>query len=100
MIKSFFNMLFGAPPRTTFLFQPRWKEELVVTGAGGTFALELSMGVYSVCLPTQKVWETQAPEWARDLWPLLKRELEDWCVNNKAVLHIDESAAVLIVDDQ
>ena len=71
-----------------------------MTCSGGTFALELSMGVYSAYLPTQKVWETQAPEWARDLWPLLKHELEDWYVNNNAELHVDESAAVLIVDDQ
>lgn len=96
MIGGLLTKLFGSNSRTTFQFQPRWKEELVVTGPGGSFVLELPMGVYSAYLPTQKAWETKAPDWARDLWPLLKSELEDWCVRNKAKFHIDETATVLV----
>ncbi len=39
-----------------FKFQPRWKEELVVTGDGGQFILELPMGVLSAYLPTESAW--------------------------------------------
>lgn len=67
-----------------------------MTGPEGSFVLELSMDVYSAYLPTQKAWETRAPEWARDLWPLLKIELEDWCDRNKVEFHIDETATVFV----
>lgn len=97
MIGRLLTKLFGSNSRKTFQFQPRWKEGLVVTGPGGSFVLELPMGVYSAYLPTQTAWETTAPDWARDLWPLLKSELEDWCVRNKAEFHIDETATVLVV---
>ena len=79
---------------STFTFSPRWKEELICTGPGGTFVLELPMGVPSAFLPTEEVWRTTAPSWARDLWPVLKSELETWCEENKIRLVIDESAAV------
>jgi len=78
----------------TFTFQPRWKEELVCTGPGGSFVLELPMGVLSAYLPTEAMWQSKAPVWARDLWPELKIELESWCRNNKAQFVIDESAGV------
>ena len=80
------------PARHTFSFEPRWKEQLVVTGPGGTFVLELPMGVLSAYLPTEPVWRVKAPAWAADLWPVLKTELERWCIDNKARLHIDETA--------
>jgi hypothetical protein len=50
-----------------FRFQPRWKEELVVSGEGGSFVLELPMGVLSAHLPTEEEWERRAPDWARSL---------------------------------
>lgn len=78
----------------TFKFQPRWKEELVCAGPEGTLVLELPMGVLSAYLPTEGVWQAKAPPWARDLWPILKEELETWCVANKAKLIIDETAGV------
>lgn len=37
--------------RTAFRFAPRWKEELVVTGPGGAFILDLPMGVLTAVLP-------------------------------------------------
>ncbi|WP_281214356.1 hypothetical protein [Shewanella insulae] len=77
-----------------FKFQTRWKEELVVTGPGGSFILELPMGILSAYLPTQSAWEQKGPSWARDLWPQLKQELEAWCVENKAQFIIDESAGI------
>lgn len=87
-------MLHSNPGRQTFSFQPRWKEELVVTGPGGTFVLELPMGILSAYLPTEPVWREKAPAWATDLWPVLKAELEQWCLNNKANLYIDETAGI------
>ena len=79
---------------STFTFQPRWKEELVCTGTGGSFVLELPMGVLSAYLPTEDVWKQKSPPWARDLWPILRTELEEWCTENKAQFFIDESAGV------
>ena len=78
----------------TFRFAARWKEELVVTGPGGSFILELPMGELTACLPTQETWSRQAPEWAVDLWPTLKVELEAWCVAKRAAFVIDEKAEV------
>jgi hypothetical protein len=65
-----------------FTFQPRWKEELVCTGPGGSFVLELPMGVLSAYLPSEVAWRSKAPAWARELWPVLKVELEAWCEKN------------------
>ena len=81
-------------PTTVFRFQARWKEELVCTGPGGSFVLELPMGILSAYLPTEEVWRQKSPPWARDLWPALRRELEVWCEQNKAKLVVDESAGV------
>lgn len=78
----------------TFQFQPRWKEELVVSGPGGSFVLELPMGVLSAYLPTETAWRTSAPPWAIDLWPILRSELGEWCQVNKAELVIDATASV------
>lgn len=77
-----------------FQFQPRWKEELVVTGPGGAFILDLPMGVLTACLPIEEVWREGAPAWARGLWPTLRSELEQWCRANKAELEIDARAGV------
>lgn len=75
-----------------FDFQPRWKEELVVTGNGGSFVLEHPMGVPTVYLPTEDEWPTRAPLWALGLWGTLKHELEQWCRDNDIRLEIDASA--------
>ncbi len=77
-----------------FHFQSRWKEELVVSGSGGSFVLELPMGVLSAYLPTEAEWRRRAPEWTRSLWPELKRELEKWCHENNAQFYVDPSASV------
>lgn len=82
-----------------FSFRPRWKEQLVVVGPGGAFVLELPMGILSAYLPPQQMWRSKAPAWAADLWPVLQRELEEWCKETGAILHIDETASVYSVDD-
>ena len=78
----------------TFKFQPRWKEELVCTGPGGSFVLELPMGRLTAFLPTEAEWRKRGPEWARDLWPVLKEELAAWCKANKSDFVIEEHAGV------
>ena len=80
--------------QNTFRFYPRWKEELVVTGPGGSFVLDLPMGIFSAYLPTEPAWRRQAPQWAVDLWPVLKAELEQWCVENNAKFYVEETAQV------
>ncbi|WP_158817744.1 hypothetical protein [Methylocapsa sp. S129] len=77
-----------------FQFNPRWKEELVVSAPGGSFILELLMGVLSAYLPTEEAWRRKAPAWAADLWPVLRTELEQWCLENRARFFIDETAQV------
>ena len=78
----------------TFSFLPRWKEELVVTGPGGSFILELPMGRLTAYLPTEDAFRSKAPEWARGLWPQLRDELQEWCKFNNAGFVIDATAAV------
>jgi hypothetical protein len=80
-----------------FKFQSRWKEELVCTGPGGVFILELPMGILSAYLPTEEVWREKSPEWARELWPVLRTELEQWCAAHKARFYIDPTAGVFPV---
>jgi len=87
-------MLTGEMTQQLFDFQPRWKEELVVSGAGGSFVLELPMGVLSAYLPTESEWSHRGPEWARSLWSVLRQELEEWCDKNNAQLFVDPSAEV------
>jgi hypothetical protein len=78
----------------SFHFQTRWKEELVVSGSGGSFVLEMPIGVLSVYLPTEAEWERRAPAWAKKLWPILRRELEDWCQEHRAKFYIDHTAGI------
>jgi hypothetical protein len=79
---------------SNFKFQQRWKEELVVTGDGGQFVLELPMGVLSVYFPTEAAWKAKSPEWAKNQYFELKQELEVWSLKNKAMFHVDETAGV------
>jgi len=79
---------------STFTFQPWWKEELVCTGPGGSFVLELPMGILSAYLPTEEVWKRAAPAWAHELWPDLKSELEAWCKKHNAKFVVEETANV------
>jgi hypothetical protein len=80
-----------------FTFQPQWKEELVCTGPGGSFILELPMGDFSAYLPTEETWKLKAPPWARELWPTLRAELEVWCKANNCKFFLDASAHVCTI---
>lgn len=66
----------------------------MVAGPGGSFVLELPMGRLSAYLPMREAWKDLAPEWAADLWLVLKAELEAWCAANGADLVIDPTATV------
>ena len=79
-----------------FQFRGRWKEELICTGSGGAFVLENPIGVHAVYLPTKDVWQRTAPAWAKDLWPVLRIELEAWCKEHTAQLFVDATATVTI----
>ncbi len=43
-------------------------------------------------LPTQELWHASSPDWARNLWPILRVELEVWCKANHAQFFIDTSS--------
>lgn len=85
--------------KSQFNFQPRWKEELVVSCAQGAFVLEMPMGKLSVYLPTEISFLRFAPHWAREMWPVLKAELEAWCDASNAVLFIVPNAGVIMDDN-
>ena len=61
---------------------------------GRTFVVELTMGVLTVYFPTQAKWESSAPDWARGEWERVKEELQDWCLQQKIPLVIEDSAWV------
>jgi len=67
---------------------------MVVTASGGSFVLELPMGVLTAYLPTEEEWKRRGPEWAITFWPTLKAELEEWCLENDAQFVVDPSAGV------
>lgn len=79
---------------THFRFEPRWREELVCTSPEGHFILELSMGVLTAYLPTEEVWRQRGPTWARDLWPVLHRELLQWCASHRADCVVSPAAQI------
>jgi hypothetical protein len=87
-----------AEAQPIFSFLPRWKEELVVTGPGGSFILDLPMGILSAYLPSEATWCEAAPAWARDLWPALHSDLEAWCAFNNARLYVEDNASVYPAD--
>lgn len=81
-------------PETLFQFQPRWKEELLVTGPGGAFLLDFPMGVLAANLPSAAAWAEVAPDWARELWPALHEELTAWCLGHDVDLYVSHAATV------
>lgn len=82
----------ATPP--IFRFAPRWKEELVVSAAEGSFVLPFWMGKPTVELPSKEAWTSCAPDWAKDHWQALHRALELWCRGNNAALEVSESATL------
>jgi hypothetical protein len=56
--------------------------------------LELPMGILSVYLPTEEAWGDRAPGWAKDLWPVLHDELQEWCQKNKANFFVHATAGI------
>ena len=54
------------------------------------------MGMPTVYLPPEDVWKQKAPVWARNLWQILRTELEKWCAAAKVkiALVIDPAAEV------
>ena len=81
-------------PVSKFSFKSRWKEELVCSCPDGSFILELTMGVPTVYLPSEEVWPTIAPAWAKDEWQTLHKDLKLWCAQNSTPLEISSDAHV------
>ena len=77
-----------------FKFSPYWSERLVVEGPGGSFVIELPMGVPTAILPPEDEWKHKGPPWARSLWPELHSELQEWCQKLDYGLRIEEGAMV------
>jgi hypothetical protein len=77
-----------------FTFQPRWKEELVCSCSLGELILEMPMGVPSIYLPTEVVWQASAPDWARPYWNSIHTQLKAWCALHDFPLFLDDTASV------
>jgi hypothetical protein len=77
-----------------FQFQPRWKEELIVTGPGGSFTLEHPMGKRSVYLPDEHGWVRNAPPWCANLWPILYSELQTYCTQEGIDFYVEAGSWV------
>jgi hypothetical protein len=79
---------------STVQFEPRWKELLVCTMDGKNVVVELTMGVLTVYFPTKSRWESSAPEWAKNQWERVRRDLSAWCEKEKVPLVIEDDAWV------
>lgn len=66
-----------------YKFQARWKEELVCVGPMGEFILDFFMGIPTVCIPDQNVWDAKYPGFD---YKDFKRQVEAWSVRNNAKL--------------
>lgn len=77
-----------------FTFAPRWKEEIVVSAAQGSFVLCFWMGRPTVELPEKDLWPDRAPDWAKEHWDGLHRALSLWCAGNDARLEVTPGAWV------
>ncbi len=62
------------------------------------FILEYSMGVETAYFPTQSKWESDAPDWAKDSWYLIRDELTQWCKEKRIPLRIQDDAYVIFHD--
>ncbi len=61
-----------------------------MTGPGGCFAIDHMYGkTPTVYLPSEEDWQGIAPTWGKDLWPILRSELEEWSGRQGIKLEID-----------
>jgi hypothetical protein len=74
-----------------FIFQPRWKEQLVCQCELGQIILDMPMGIVSVYVPTKDAWLEVAPIWAVPLWDSFFEQLTAWCDSQKIPLHVDDA---------
>ena len=72
-----------------YIFEPKWKEELICKCSEGSFILDYAMGVPTVYFPAESRWEKVSPEWAKTHWNSLHEQLQEWCKNNNTVLALD-----------
>lgn len=82
-----------------FKFEPRWKEELLVTGEGGRFVLEMPMGVSSVYFPSESIWQDLSPDWAKSQYNDIETELSRWCSDHAIDLYVSASATLTILSE-
>ncbi|MBF4506026.1 hypothetical protein IRZ83_05040 [Flavobacterium sp. JLP] len=78
----------------TIKFNSRWKEELVATSEEGSLVFEFTMGEYNVYFPTKDVWQTSAPEWAKQKWATYLDECKIWCTENNIPITIVDNGTV------
>lgn len=83
-----------------FKFSQYWGERLLVDGPGGSFGLDLPMGVPTAILPPEEDWKRRGPPWAQSLWRELHSELQHWCQERDYNLRIEEGATVVFANDR
>ena len=88
------SVLAGEGILKQFEFEIVWKELLRCEHSQGSFCLDFPMGQPCVVLPDESTWARVAPEWARQLWPQLHKELEAWCATDNFRLSVERNASV------
>ncbi len=78
-----------------FKFTVFWGERLIVEGPGGSFVLDIPMGIPTAILPPEDDWRQRGPPWARSMWPELRSELQAWCQARNYGFRIEEGATVV-----
>lgn len=75
-------------------YRPRWKEMFDGFVGNNKFTVEMTMGTDHVYFPTERTWESNAPDWAKGLWSSARDEAVAWCEKNSVPFDIDQAAWV------
>lgn len=75
-------------------FSPEWKERMICTCSLGGFVLDFPMGVPTACFPSRRIWERDAPEWAKPHYDDTLAQLRSWRESQRVPLEVGGPAGV------
>jgi len=78
-------------PNWSFKFGQRRRDELLCHAPEGSLVLEITQQVF---LPTEEIWQRQAPSWAKGYWSIIHADLTAWCATEGIPLKVSETAEV------
>lgn len=77
-----------------FIYNPKWKEELVGNYGDYYFSVELTMGILHVYFPEESTWANNAPDWAVGKWSEARDVAKEWADSQNIPFTIDKAAWV------